>query len=122
MWAREPQGSFLIVCSLRTGEGRQGEGRGGRGGKGRRGTGGEGRGGGGGELRQGWRAGWVLSRTSVARSAGCCDSRGAPGWVPAHSLCIGTKEQLMFTEHLLCDTSVETDNFLSAQPASCALS
>ena len=41
MWAREPLGSLLIVYSLRTGEGRQGEGRGGRGGKGRGGAGGE---------------------------------------------------------------------------------
>lgn len=43
MRARDPLGSFLIVCSLRTGEGRQGEGRGRRGGKGRGGAGGEGR-------------------------------------------------------------------------------
>lgn len=86
---------------------------------------GEGRGRVGGVLPQARRVGQVLSRTSVVLSTGCCHGGGAPGWVPAHPLCVATKEQLLFTKHVLCDTVVQTDHSIysaciaCSQPANC---
>ena len=47
---------------------------------------------------------------------------GAPGRVPAHPLCGATKEQLMFTKHLLCDTVAETDHFICPACITCSQS
>lgn len=47
---------------------------------------------------------------------------GAPGRVPAHPLCGATKEQLMFTKHLLSGTVAETDNFICPACITCSQS
>lgn len=102
----------------------QGSGRERRGGeKGQDGRGGvemvgEGRGGWEGAPSRPGEAGQVLSRTSVVLSTGCCHGGGAPGWVPAHPLCVATEKSNYCLLSIYFVTLWCRLISLSAQPAS----